>query len=574
MSYFNISPQKPLLSNEDEKVLKVSHFGGVDYTTSTLKMANNRAIDSLNYIRKSYVLEKRNGLNDELQIDGVIYDLWHFLDYLVIHWNGNISVYNYSNLSHIKTFENQVRSDTKIMAFESGEKLYILGGIKYLVLYREKYQFGADNILLEEASKLAYIPTTTIGINQDNYEGETSRSTLDDQNLLVDKVINELIGGSSIKTYYHTSGGEIFDTPQDGATSFENPNVVNKYILDRAIHFEENTNIINHLPQINIRYNWEDIIKIILNQTDDVKALYEYEVPNIDNSLTAEQTTFTFTYKAVFAYMYKNYDLSKLKWFFNETEQTKLKSLSVEREESFDIPSGSNSVEKTITTNVSYPTGEGDETTSSSVSKKVKVRKYQQRVYLIGQTCKPKVGSNPYETNSIECIYLFFVNSKTESDEKINELEIVYKGFTIKESNGVIVPYLSKPSDVGIYHTVKIGVSLTKLDIRFKSKRTYCFAKLVIYDYDENIPDFCFTNKNYNNSTYIKINGKKVENITLKTFIASSYYLELEEYETKVITPSDFYWVYKCNFFPPTIEKEKSYFLDNANKGIGVEYDP
>ena len=228
MSYFNISPQKPLLSNVDEKVLKVSHFGGVDYTTSTLKMANNRAIDSLNYIRKSYVLEKRNGLNDELQIDGVIYDLWHFLDYLVIHWNGNISVYNYSNLRLLKTFKDQVRSDTKIMAFESGEKLYILGGIKYLVLYRKKFMFGADNILLEEASKLAYIPTTTIGINQDNYEGETSRSTLDDQNLLVDRVINELIGGSSIKTYYQTSGGEIFDTPQDNSTSFENPNVVNK----------------------------------------------------------------------------------------------------------------------------------------------------------------------------------------------------------------------------------------------------------------------------------------------------------------------------------------------------------
>ena len=425
MSYFNISPQKPLLSNADEKVLKVSHFGGVDYTTSTLKMANNRAIDSLNYIRKSYVLEKRNGLNDELQIDGVIYDLWHFLDYLVIHWNGNISVYNYSNLSHIKTFENQVRSDTKIMAFESGEKLYILGGIKYLVLYREKYKFGVDNIRLEEASKLAYIPTTTIGINQDNYEGETSRSTLDDQNLLVDKVINELIGGSSIKTYYQTSGGEIFDTPQEDATAFENPNAINKYILDRAIHFEENTNIINHLPQINIRYNWQDIIKIILKETDNVESFYEYEVPNIDNSLRPEQTTFTFSYKAVFAYMYKNYDLSKLKWFFNETEQTELKSLSVEREESFDIPSSSNSLEKTITTSVSYPMGEGDETTSASVSKKVKVRKYQQRFYLFvfSTTINMDVGRKLYK----DVFLLAAANSKIKGKTKF-DVQFIVKG--------------------------------------------------------------------------------------------------------------------------------------------------
>ena len=436
MSYFNISPQKPLLSNEDEKVLKVSHFGGVDYTTSTLKMANNRAIDSLNYIRKSYVLEKRNGLNDELQIDGVIYDLWHFLDYLVIHWNGNISVYNYSNLSLIKTFENQVRSDTKIMAFESGEKLYILGGIKYLVLYRKKYQFGADNILLEEASKLAYIPTTTIGINQDNYEGETSRSTLDDQNLLVDKVINELIGGSSIKTYYHTSGGEIFDTPQDGATSFENPNAINKYILDRAIHFEENTNIINDLPQINIRYNWEDIIKIILKETDNVESFYEYEVPNIDNSLRPEQTTFTFSYKAVFAYMYKNYDLSKLKWFFNGTEQTELKSLSVEREESFNIPTGNNSVEKTITTSVSYPIGEGDETTSASKSKKVKVRKYQQRVYLYVFSSKARWEGDMVSYKDI--FLLAIANSKQKGNVKYNvEFVVDNKKIPIGETSKI-----------------------------------------------------------------------------------------------------------------------------------------
>ena len=418
MSYFNISPQKPLLSNKDEKVLKVSHFGGVDYTTSTLKMANNRAIDSLNYIRKSYVLEKRNGLNDELQIDGVIYDLWHFLDYLVIHWNGNVSVYNYSNLSHIKTFENQVRSDTKIMAFESGEKLYILGGIKYLVLYREKYKFGIDNIHLEEASKLAYIPTTTIGINQDNYEGETSRSTLDDQNLLVDRVINELIGGSSIKTYYQSSGGEIFDTPQEDATSFEDPNAINKYILDRTIHVEENTNIINDLPQINIRYNWEDIIKIILKETDNVESFYEYEVSDISNSLNPEQTTFTFSYKAFFDFAYKNYDLSKLKWFFNGTEQTELKSLSVEREESFNIPTGNNSVEKTITTSVSYPTGEGDETTSASVSKTVKVRKYQQRYYLYVFSSKARWEGDMVSYKDI--FLLAIANSKQKGNVKYN----------------------------------------------------------------------------------------------------------------------------------------------------------
>ena len=116
--------------------------------------------------------------------------------------------------------------------------------------------------------------------------------------------------------------------------------------------------------------------------------------------------------------MYKNYDLSKLKWFFNGTEQTKLKSLSVEREESFNIPSSSNSEEKTITTSVSYPIGEGDETTSASVSKKVKVRKYQQRYYLYVFSSKER-----WEEDIVcykDIFLLAVANSKQKGNVKYN----------------------------------------------------------------------------------------------------------------------------------------------------------
>ena len=506
MSYFNISPQKPLLSNEDEKVLKVSHFGGVDYTTSTLKMTNNRAIDSLNYIRKSYVLEKRNGLNDELQIDGVIYDLWHFLDYLVIHWNGNISVYNYSNLSHIKTFENQVRSDTKIMAFESGEKLYILGGIKYLVLYRKKFMFGADNILLEEASKLAYIPTTTIGINQDNYEGETSRSTLDDQNLLVDKVINELIGGSSIKTYYQSSGGEIFDTPQDGSTSFENPNVVNKYILDRAIHVEENiieeNGIkINDLPQINIRYNWKDIIKIILKETDNVESFYEYEVEDISDSLTSQQDTYTFSYKAFFDFAYKDYDLTKLEWTFNGVKQENEHNLTLEQTYTFDIPSYSNSIEKTITANVSYKIGDS-ETTSASVSKKVKVRKYQQRYYLY--VFSKTINNSETEKVFEEVFLLAVANSKIKGKTKF-DVQFIVKG------NKAQISYSDTDNPLYLF-VIADNTELSYGQIKkiFEGEMYYTATSSIYSSYLND------------DDTYFLINGKKVKPSITASYLGGS----------------------------------------------------
>lgn len=510
MSYFNISPQKPLLSNEDEKVLKVSHFGGVDYTTSTLKMANNRAIDSLNYIRKSYVLEKRNGLNDELQINGVIYDLWHFLDYLVIHWNGNISVYNYSNLSFIKTFSDVVRSDTKIMAFESGEKLYILGGIKYLVLYRKKYKFGIDDIDLIDASQLAYIPTTTIGINQENYEGKTSRSTLDDQNLLVDRVINELIGGSSIKTYYQSSDGEIFDTPQDNSTSFENPNAINKYILDRAIHLEENTNIIKHLPQINIRYNWEDIIKIILRETDNVESLYEYEVSNIDNSLTAEQTTFTFSYKAIFAYAYNNYDLSKIEWYFNSQKLTDEKKMFLEQTKVFQIPSDSNFIEEIVSATVLYPTGNGDETTSASVSKKVKVRKYQQRVYLYWFSCRKRWEADYNDIEAHRDIFKLAIANSKQKDEVSYKVEFVLNNKKIPlgiTTQTEIINYVIGITKRSVNNQVKNDVSKFNYG---KIKEVYSADLYTLYPWEDGVISVYDSYIN-NPNTYFLINGKEVK---------------------------------------------------------------
>lgn len=510
MSYFNISPQKPLLSNVDEKVLKVSHFGGVDYTTSTLKMANNRAIDSLNYIRKSYVLEKRNGLNDELQIDGVIYDLWHFLDYLVIHWNGNISVYNYSDLRFLKTFENEVRSDTKIMAFESGEKLYILGGIKYLVLYRKKFKFGIDDIDLIDASELAYIPTTTIGINQENYEGESSRSTLDDQNLLVDRVINELIGGSSIKTYYQSSDGEIFDTPQDNSTSFENPNAINKYVLDRAIHLEENINQIKYLPQINIRYNWEDIIKILLKETDNVESFYEYEVDDINHSLTSEQTTYIFSYKAFFDFAYKDYDLTKLEWTFNGNKQENEHNLTLEQAYTFDIPSDSNYLEKTITAKVSYDS----ETTSASVSKKVKVRKYQQRYYLYVFSTSIKIS----ETGKLykDVFLLAVANSKIKGKTKF-DVQFIVKGNKVPlgvtqviDTNltGAIADYLASFKNIVKADNTELSYGQIK---KIFDGEMYSSATSSIYDSylnDEN--------------TYFLINGKKVKPSITSAYLGGS----------------------------------------------------
>ena len=178
------------------------------------------------------------------------------------------------------------------------------------------------------------------------------------------------------------------------------------------------------MPQINIRYNWEDIIKIILKETDNVESLYEYEVEDINGSLNEDLRTFTFSYKAVFDFAYKNYDLTKLEWTFNDIKQENEHNLTLEQTYTFDIPSGSNYLEKTITANVSYKISES-ETTSASVSNKVKVRKYQQRYYLyvFSSTINMDVGRKLYK----DVFLLAVANSKIKGKTKF-DVQFIVKG--------------------------------------------------------------------------------------------------------------------------------------------------
>ena len=545
MGFINRNYQPPLLDSEEEKRLKVSQFKGVDYTTSPLDMSDNRSIDMLNYIRKNNVLEKRNGINGILNFENPIYDIWRFLDCLIIHTGSDIYVYKLETFEFLKSFKDCVLPK-KIMAFVSGERLYILGGVNYLVLQKKKNKIsiiGQDSEFeLLKASDIAYIPTTTIGINQENYEGVTSRTTLDDQNLLVDRVVNELIGGSSIKTYYLKDNTPSQEVVED-SDKFETPNIITSYKLDRAIEINDETLSYKQLPKINIRYNWEDIIKIMLKYSGSDKDLYEFE----ESATIYPVTTISFAIICYFVNNYKNYNPEQIKLIVNKNGVSNtytpfinsmnyivpidlLTELGSDRKKTLSYTFKARYLKEDATV--------GDEPLSESntITKDITIRKYKQRYYL-------NYFTYFFDNDKKEgCKYLYLnVSSSSYSDYKINNIEICYKGqrfVTNKIKDGL---RYYKPEVIYLYY-VRLNINKN-----IKYKTTDTIFSLFIYDgsgEDNIIYHFVY----HPESNYIKINGEKI------TFNPIGNELQVVKNEGDA---------YNLN----------SNWVLNANKGIGVEYD-
>ena len=545
MGFINRNYQPPLLDSEEEKRLKVSQFKGVDYTTSPLDMSDNRSIDMLNYIRKNNVLEKRNGINGILNFENPIYDIWRFLDCLIIHTGSDIYVYKLETFEFLKSFKDCVLPK-KIMAFVSGERLYILGGVNYLVLQKKKNKIsiiGQDREFeLLKASDIAYIPTTTIGINQENYEGVTSRTTLDDQNLLVDRVVNELIGGSSIKTYYLKDNTPSQEVVED-SDKFETPNIITSYKLDRAIEINDETLSYKQLPKINIRYNWEDIIKIMLKYSGSDKDLYEFE----ESATIYPVTTISFAIICYFVNNYKNYNPEQIKLIVNKNGVSNtytpfinsmnyivpidlLTELGSDRKKTLSYTFKARYLKEDATV--------GDEPLSESntITKDITIRKYKQRYYL-------NYFTYFFDNDKKEgCKYLYLnVSSSSYSDYKINNIEICYKGqrfVTNKIKDGL---RYYKPEVIYLYY-VRLNINKN-----IKYKTTDTIFSLFIYDgsgEDNIIYHFVY----HPESNYIKINGEKI------TFNPIGNELQVVKNEGDA---------YNLN----------SNWVLNANKGIGVEYD-
>lgn len=187
-------------------------FKGVDFTSAKLDVAENRAISMQNFIYKDGINQKRNGYNQVFEFTDIkekVNGFWEFKDsdkitHRIAHVGNKIYKVNYGDtifgntftelkINYIPSIYNQDESDVnewnkyisqinndRSFGVVRGDRLYILCGI-YLVYgdWGKGYELRAvrDN-------EDTYIPTTSTNITHLNYEGSSSRASLEDANMM------------------------------------------------------------------------------------------------------------------------------------------------------------------------------------------------------------------------------------------------------------------------------------------------------------------------------------------------------------------------------------------------------
>lgn len=205
------------ISARERKLLTINDFGGVDYMANPLAVANNRAVEIKNFIKRDGVNQKRYGwtqiskLTDSEGNPLIIRNIWHFVasyddnlhpfeTFIAYTSNGKFWTPENNSLSvDIAKFEqiNWVElhiwngtgenvdlklPDKELYAFPSDNKLFILTGVKYLIAYLSPESNTLRITLAEDPYEIkTYIPTVLTGVPR-------TPTPLDDFNLLNSKI--------------------------------------------------------------------------------------------------------------------------------------------------------------------------------------------------------------------------------------------------------------------------------------------------------------------------------------------------------------------------------------------------
>ena len=206
------------LKNRSELIL--DGFLGVDFSSSPLKVKQNRASKMQNFINEYGVNKKRNGWcelfriknsdGEPQEINGIFPYKHNEHDILLVHAGTHIykvvldkqnDVYTYSDITLSSTYEPakvdaQRIKNQRSQAFVNKGKCYIVGCGDFLVYgtWDEGENYELRRVANNEDT---YIPTTTVSIDPDSVENDTNRSGLDAVNLLSSKRINKLLGSST-----------------------------------------------------------------------------------------------------------------------------------------------------------------------------------------------------------------------------------------------------------------------------------------------------------------------------------------------------------------------------------------
>lgn len=210
------------VENLDEYSIELKEFGGVDFSTPTLMVAQNRAVQAVNFINRHGTNCKRNGylqilqINDEndqeLQINGIFNFVLNNKAFIIIYAgkrfyrvydDGEYKVYDniMSTCSYAPaSLQTSRLKDNRTFCFVSKNKAYFIGCGDYLV-------FGSwDGGQTYELRRVynnedTYIPTTTINIDCVDSTSNIAQEALDDINMLSPWRKNGFVGKTTSASY-------------------------------------------------------------------------------------------------------------------------------------------------------------------------------------------------------------------------------------------------------------------------------------------------------------------------------------------------------------------------------------
>ncbi len=189
---------------------KISNFKGVDFSSSPLLVASNRAVNCKNFIYENGVNRKRNGWFEKYRvgqghINGIFECVLDNEKTIIIYGEKqfykivNDEVINITNSSSNASCKVNTERliDRRCQMFISQNRCYFVGCGDYLT-----YGKYGDNYELRrvENDDNTYIPTTAINIDADGVEGDVVE-VLEDPNLLCSKRKNTLVGNVANSTF-------------------------------------------------------------------------------------------------------------------------------------------------------------------------------------------------------------------------------------------------------------------------------------------------------------------------------------------------------------------------------------
>ncbi len=188
--------------------LQLTDFKGVDFSSSPLRVQQNRASDMTNFINEYGVNRKRNGWKELFRLEGNINGIFPFQknNEIIVHAGTKfyrvtqeVGQYTPVDITKSSTYtpaicDTNLLKDQKSQAFYNQGKMYIIGCGDYLVYgsWNEGETYELRRVFDNEDT---YIPTTTISIDNENVI-ESSRASLDGVNILSPWRINQLLGCS------------------------------------------------------------------------------------------------------------------------------------------------------------------------------------------------------------------------------------------------------------------------------------------------------------------------------------------------------------------------------------------